>query len=411
MAEITAAERRATVAHVLRRATFAAHPDTIEFWADKPTTELLEWVIEAKPMAIEPGSQPTKDDWEPLHRGWLNRMRDPQGGLHEKLVWFWHDHLPVSSDKAGDPRVLWTYQRRLRDNAFGGFRTLLRELTTDAAVLAFLDGAGSTAQDPNENYARELMELYTMGRGNYSEDDVRAGARALAGWWVDNDKNYQVNFSAEDALWTGEEVTFLGRSGRLGVDDVIDAVTRHEATAPFIAGKLWEYFVGTPPDDSTRKDLAGRFSGSDLSIKGLAADILRSEAFLKSRRSRPRYPIEWYIGAVVATDPAQEIEPWYLEMLGQQPYKPPSVAGWPAGRRWLGAEQVLARAAVVGSLNLAWEPNGRDPIPEVLRRCGIHDASPATQSAMAKAARATEEWAWPVTLFTTALCSPEFVLA
>ena len=192
---------------------------------------------------------------------------------------------------------------------------------------------------------------------------------------------------------------------------MVDAVTKHDACAPFIAGRLYEYFVGVQPDDGTRRDLADKFRASNLSIKGITADILRSEAFLNTRRSRPRYPIEWYMGAVTATDPAQEASPWLLEQLGQQPYKPPSVAGWPTGKRWLGAEQMLGRAAVVGNLQISWKPEGRDPIPEVLRRCGIDDASPATQAAMAKAARGTDDWAWPIALFTTALCSPEFALA
>ncbi len=411
MGTATVAEQRSVVAHVLRRATFVARPETIDEWAGKPTKDLIESLVEAKPLAVEPASQPGKDDWEGLHNGWVNQMRNPRAGVHEKLIWFWHMHLPVSSDKVGDPRPLWTYQGRLRDRALGGFKDLIRELTTDAAVLGFLDGDGSTAQDPNENFARELMELYTIGRGNYSEDDVRAGARALAGWSVDNDKNYEVRFTPESAMWTGEQVTYLGRTGKLGVDDVIDAVTSHEACAPFIVGKLWEYFVGTPPDDATRRDLAEKFRGSNLSIKSITGDILRSEGFLNSRRSRAKYPIEWFIGAVVATDPGQDASPWHLEQLGQQPFKPPSVAGWPGAKRWLGAEQVLGRAAVVGSLQISWKPEGRDPIPEVLRRCGIDDASPTTMTAMAKAARATDDWAWPIALFTTALCSPEFALA
>ena len=153
---------------------------------------LLEWALDAAPLPSDPEEGIGEDDYDALLNGWIRQLRHPEAALHERLTWFWHGHLTTSTDKASFVPALWRQQRLLRRHALGNFRDLLRDITTDAAMLVYLDGDGSVADAPNENFSRELMELFTLGRGSYGEADVRAGARALAGWSVDTEDGWKV---------------------------------------------------------------------------------------------------------------------------------------------------------------------------------------------------------------------------
>ena len=413
----------ALVSHVLRRTSFGATPDRIAEFADLgegAAAAAIEWATNAPPRAILPENA-GKDDWDLALRGWTDNIRSPEGGLHEKLTWFWHGHFTTSSLRVGNVGLLHAQQKLLRTHAGGSFRDLMRAVTTDAAMLLYLDGSGSSVEAPNENFSRESMELFTLGRGNYTEADVKSGALALAGWEADYESG-TVKQLEERTL--GGEVVFLGRRGRLGVDEIVDTLCGHPACAPFVAGKLYAYLVGVAPTPERLGTLADGFRKSGLKIQPLVADILHGEEFLRSRLNRPRYPIEWWPAALAALGPVREGEeadmnPWVLEQLDQLPHRPPNVAGWPPGPRWLSASQQLTRASYAWSV--AWkvrpiEPSGgTDLVGATLVRCGLHEVSAATRKVLADTALATAGAADAASvsrrMLTTALCSPEFALA
>jgi uncharacterized protein (DUF1800 family) len=283
--------------------------------------------------------------------------------------------------------------------------------------LLYLDGSGSVASAPNENYAREVMELFALGRGNYTENDVKAGAVALAGWHADYETG-DVTFDETKA--SASVVEFLGRSGKLRVDDVVDALVSHSNCAPFIASKIFTYLVGVAPSKERTEHLGKILKSRKYQITPLLEEIVHDPNFLLARMNRPRYPIEWFVAAVDAIgqprdNEESDIAPWTLEQLDQLPFKPPNVAGWPPGPKWLSASQQLARAAYVWASSSKMRPiEEKDPVAHVLRRCGIYECSDATRAVLRESSRAQPgESAFTTSrrLMTVALLSPEFAMA
>jgi uncharacterized protein (DUF1800 family) len=422
MAQETA---HALVSHVIRRLTFSPTKDLVERFAKGAASpqaaakSAIEWALAAPPKPLTPETLP-EDGWDPSLRGWLGNMSSPESGLHEKMTWFWHSHFANSSEKVGNQNMLHAQQGLFRKHALGNFGKLLREISTDPAMLLYLDGSGSNVSAPNENYAREVMELFTLGRGSFSEDDVKSGALALAGWNVDYETG-KVTFDVAAAL--GGEVLFLGRRGRLGVDEVVATLLAHPNCAPFVASKIYIYIAGAPPTKERAAELGKVFRSSNYEIAPLLADIVNNPEFLTQRLNRPRYPIEWFIAAYGALgtprDDAKDggdIQPWNLQQLDQLPYKPPNVAGWPPGPKWLSPSQQLTRLAYAWGNSWWIRPiEGSDLVATVLQRCALHEVSEATRAALHDAALATAGSADALSvsrrLLTAALCSPEFSLA
>ncbi len=411
------------VAHVLRRLTFSPDPSIIDRFVKGATSPqaaaqaAIDWAQGASPLPLNPSTLPD-DGWDPALRGWIDNMRSPDAGLHEKMTWFWHGHFATSSEKVGNQKLLHAQQGLFRTHATGNFAALLREITTDPAMLLYLDGAGSSVEAPNENYARESMELFTIGRGNFTEADVKAGALVLAGWQVDYETG-KVTLDEGQAL--GGEVRFLGRQGRLSVDDYVATLLAHPNCAPFVASKIYAYIVGQQPSKERAAELGDVFRSAKYEIAPLLAGIVNGPEFLEHRLNRPRFPIEWFIAAVGALGEPREgedddISPWTLEQLDQLPYKPPNVAGWPAGPKWLSASQQLGRAAYAWGNSWKMRPiEGTNMVAAALKRCGIHECSESTKAALHEAAMATagsaDALAVSRRLITAALLSPEFALA
>ncbi len=416
----------ALVAHVLRRCAIAPTPATVSRFASSApdprsaANAALDWVLSAAPRPIQP-PQINRDGWEANLVGWTTNLRSADAGLHERMTWFWHGHFPVGGGKVGNLPMMHANQQLLRTHAMGNFSTLLHQLLNDPATLIMLDLAGSSVAAPNENFARELMELFTTGPGVYTEDDVKAAALALAGIEVDYD-TAKITRNPERAL--GGEVVFLGRRGRLSPEDVIDTVLAHEATAPFVAGKIHHHLAGVQPSPEIRADLANIFRTSGWEIKPVVERIVRSEAFLESRLNRPKFPIEWWVGALGSLLPyrsgeSTDVNTWFLHDLNQMPNDPPNVAGWPISNRWLSSDQQLARASYVRSTS--WRcaplvvPAGGDLVSATLARCSLYEVSDRTLNVLRNAAIAVAGQADELTisrrLITAALCSPEFALA
>jgi Protein of unknown function (DUF1800) len=416
----------ALVAHVLRRCAIAPDAARVARFVEGASNPqaaagaAIEWALATPAQPILP-KRVGQDDWDPILTGWTDNLRSPGAGLHERMTWFWHGHFTTSSEKIGQLPMLHAQQQLLRTHALGNFAAMLRAVTQDPAMMFFLDLAGSTAQAPNENFARELMELFTMGSGTYTEDDVKAGALALAGWNVDYE-TAKITRSPEQSL--GGEVVFLGRRGKLGVEEVLDTILAHEATAPHVVSKMWAHLVGGRPSPNRLRDLASSFRSSGYEIRPVVEEIVRSEEFLASRLSRPKFPIEWWVSAVLAMGPVRDgedtnLNPWVLNELGQLPHRPPNVAGWPISPRWLSADQQLTRAAYIRSISWRMRPlavsSGGDLVEATLQRCSLHEVSDRTRTVLRDAARAVAGQADELTisrrLLTTAVCSPEFALA
>jgi uncharacterized protein (DUF1800 family) len=421
---MSTASSEALVAHVLRRCSIAPDPERVaRFVRNAPdpraaANAAIDWALSAAPRPIQPAQQ-RRDDWEGALNGWTDNLRSRDAGLHERMTWFWHGLFATGSDKVGNLVMLNAQQRLFRTHALGNYGALLRQMVTDPALMVYLDMAWSSVEAPNENMARELMELFTIGPGNYTEDDVKSGALALAGYELDYD-NVVVTKNPKRSL--GGEVVFLGQRGRFGVDEIVQILLAHPATAPHIAGKLHHHLVGVTPSAERAAALGGVFRAAGYEIKPLVEAIVRSEEFLTSRLNRPKFPIEWWAGALHALTPFrssedQRVNPWVLSSLGQLPHRPPNVAGWPISTKWFSSDQQISRASYVRSLSWRMTPivAAPDLVTATLARCCLHEVSDRTRAILNEAALATAGNADELTisrrLIAAALLSPEFAIA
>ncbi|WP_019929932.1 DUF1800 family protein [Nocardia sp. BMG111209] len=406
-------EERANIAHILRRTTFGPLPGAVESRLGQDADRVVGTVLAAPP--VTPGlprfDEESDDDTAGPLAIWLQAMRHPAAGVHEKLVWFWHAHLTSSHEKVDSWQLMWDQHLLLRRHALGNFRTLLDAVTVDPAMLRYLDGDGSDAKAPNENYGRELMELFALGHGNYSQAEVRAAATALAGWSVG--ENLEVRFDRQSAA-----VLPGMMFGRLvsGARDVVDAVCDHPACARFVAAALHRFFLGTDPSPERLDDLAAVFRTANLEIAPLVSAILHDDSFPAARETRPRYPIEWVVAALSACgidDAATAYDT--LTALGQVPFAPPSVAGWPTGPQWLAPSCAVARSALaVRAPALPEIAGAADPVAAAFARAGLYRPSATTTSAARELhvrLRDREPLQRSAVLLALILASPEFALA
>lgn len=412
----------AAVAHVLRRCSFAADPAEIDRWTPRGPQELVESLLandrihaltEDEVLAPFGGDLEDVDDDEVL-TAFFDQLMSGENQLHERLVWFWHTHFTTSFESSAIALV-WIQHQLVRRMAFGSFVDLAKAMTVDAAMLLYLDGAGSYGDNPNENYAREFLELFTLGRNaGYTEEDVRAAARIFSGWHVDWEDG-SVSFDPDTHY--SRPVTFMGQRRRWNMDSLIEFVCEQPACHRHIARQLYQYFVGAELGDDRADELAAVFVEHDLQIKPLLAEILRGQDFLDARYERVRQPLEWLTGAMhaVGFDTVADAggQYWHIDVLGQVPFRPPNVAGWPFDDRWASTSQIVARTGVL----LDWElpastiDQVEPTVDSVLHRCGIVDPSTSTRDALDAIESAVSEFDYRLELlFVTALTSPEFTL-
>lgn len=395
----------ALVAHLLRRLTFGPRPGEIDRYVGMDAGDIVRSLLDAPPLEPDPPGLGTDDDYTVLLRWWVDVMSSPDAGLHERMVWCWHGHVTSSLDQA-EPLFMYRQHELLRRHALGNFRDLMQEIAVDPAMLWWLDGAGSNAAAPNENFAREAMELFTLGRGSFTEADVRAASEAFAGWWVDEDG--EVRF--DEASGPQRSVELLGRQVA-STAEAIDALCDHDACAPFVAGEVHEALSGTQPSDERRAELAGVFRDSGLEIRPLVEAIITHDSFFDRSTPRPRTPVEWWVAMRHLY--AVALEPWALDQLGQVPFAPPNVAGWPGHDRWISAGAMFAKAQL--ALDSAWDVGtlgDDDPVGELLTRAGLVEVSDATRSMLDEAAQRVEGRRDRATvLHALVAMTPEFSLA
>jgi uncharacterized protein (DUF1800 family) len=365
---------RAAIAHVLRRTTFGPFPGMPEDLARYGVDATVDMVLAAAPL--QPGAAVFDEDADNNANGpawqWLRLMANPAAGVHEKMVWFWHGHLTSSHDKVATWDLMWRQHLLLRHHALGNFRVLLQAVTVDGAMLQYLDGDGSTAQSPNENYGRELMELFALGRGNYTQRDVRAAATALSGWTVEDGSAPRFDPSASNS----HPVALLGRQV-VNASDVVDVVCDDPACARFVAANIHRYLVGIDPSPDRLGELAEVFARANLEIGPLVEAIVRHRDFLAATFTRPRYPVEWVTAALAVCgidDPGLAYDT--MAALGQSPFYPPNVAGWPPGSRWVSPSCAVTRAALaVGAPAIPEIAAAADPVTAAFKRAAIYHPS------------------------------------
>ena len=295
----------------------------------------------------------------------------------------------------------------LRRHALGNFRDLMQEITIDPAMLWWLDGDGSTAESPNENYAREVDGAVHARSRQATPRPMCVPARWRS---PGGGSTRPAKARYDEATGPQRAVDLLGRSVSSAAE-AIDTLCDHPACAPFIAGKVHAALTGAPPGEGRRAELAAVFAGSGLDIGALVEAIVTHESFLDRSAPRPRTPVEWWVAMRHLY--AMDIEPWALEGLGQLPFYPPNVAGWPGNDRWISAGSTFAKAQL--AMDAAWDVGtlaDDDPAGEVLQRAGIVEVSDATRALLDDAASAVEGRRDRATvLHALVAMTPEFSLA
>ncbi|HYC63761.1 MAG TPA: DUF1800 domain-containing protein, partial [Reyranellaceae bacterium] len=288
---------------------------------------------------------PLREEGRQLRNWWIEELLATDQPLVERMVLFWHGHFTSSLNKTRYPSSLYWQNTTFRANAFGNFATLLKAMARDPAMLLYLDGVRNVARQPNENFARELLELFTLGEGNYSEADIKAAARAFTGWSIDRETgHFAFNRDAHD---DGEK-TFLGQTGRLGGEEIIEILLKHPRTAELIVEKLWREFVSLTPEPAEVKRLAAAFRSGGYEVKPLLRDIFLSASFRDpaNHAALIKSPVDLVIGTVrVLGLPVQEKTTVgrMMQNLGQNLFNPPNVKGWSGGEAWITTYTLLQR--------------------------------------------------------------------
>ena len=286
----------------------------------------------------------SRDDLKNLNIRWMEEMINSESQLREKMSLFWHGHFAC--------RVINSYFQQellqtVRTNALGSFADLLKAVSKSPSMLQFLNNQQNKKSHPNENFAREVMELFTMGRGNYTENDVKEAARAFTGWGF----NLQGEFMFRKFQHDEGSKTFLGKTGNFNGDDILDMLLQQQQTANYITKKIYRYLVNDTVDDEKVEWLSKRFYNNNYDISKLLEDIFTSDWFYSQKNigTHIKSPIELMVGIrrflplQLDNDNSQVL---FQKVLGQVLFYPPNVAGWPGGKNWIDSSTLMVRLQI-----------------------------------------------------------------
>jgi uncharacterized protein (DUF1800 family) len=298
---------------------------------------------------------------EDLKAWWIQRMAESPKPLEEKMALFWHGHFATSAQKTRYSEPIYDLNALFRSHATGNFKELTIAVGQSASMLDYLDNRKSTKEHPNENWARELMELFTLGVGNYSEDDIKASARAFTGWTTRGD-GFEYNLPVHD---TGEK-TFMGHTGQLDGWDIIDIIFDQPAASTFLCTKLYKYFVQEDPDMAVVDAMAKTFRESGFEVRPVLQELFASAAFYRPEvmGSQVKSPAQFVVQ--LADDLGLERPPYNqlargTRLLGQDLFYPPNVKGWDGNRAWINANNLLLRYNLPPEVVRATERNAARP--------------------------------------------------
>ena len=381
------------MAHLMRRAGFGATPDELDTLVALGYEKAVARLLHPEDASGQP-QPPASIDQDIIRRyhvdqnslmliessqaNWLYRMINTQRPLEEKMSLFWHGLFATAYGKLNHAKAVVNQTETFRRCGLGHFHTLLLEMARDPAMIFRLDNKDNHKDAPNENFGRELLELFSMGIGNYTEDDVKSCARAFTGWTIAN-AGYMSIRASRDSIWPygrldwqflyepgghdhGEK-TFLGQTGPFNGEDIIDMICRHPATARFIAGKLYDFFVADVPDHSAIQELADEFTRTQGHIGQVMRTLFLSSRFKSEevRFARVKSPAEMVVGAARLAG-SHKTADWSIvnlaldaNFMGQEILNPPSVEGWHTGAEWVDTgtlvERVNAAGKDLGDLN------------------------------------------------------------
>ena len=357
--------------HLLNRAGFGASPGEIAEFSQLPREQAVEkllrtarsvaaqsapaWVKEGitPPRQLRDGGEEARKAFqqEQVRRGfelrgwWLAEMIATSSPLLERMTLFWHNHFVSSQQKVKYVQLMYRQNVLLRQHALGNFAGLLHTASKDPAMIIYLDSASNRKGQPNENFAREVMELFTMGEGQYGEADIREAARAFTGWSIDPETG---EYRWRPFVHDDGAKTVLGKTGNFDGDAVLDILLARPATAEFITRKLWREFVSPDPDEREVKRIAARFRDSGYDIRTALRWILLSPAFwsAEARGSLVKSPVDLVVGTLRSFQfETGDVLPFAIVTagLGQNLFAPPNVKGWPGGEAWINSSTLLAR--------------------------------------------------------------------
>jgi uncharacterized protein (DUF1800 family) len=361
------------MAHLYRRAGFGASAAELRAAMDRGLDATLDSLlnyesveddVDLKLAQLNPPLDLSK--LKDLQTWWLFRMLNTRRPLLEKMTFFWHNHFATAISKVEDAGLMLQQNQVLRANALGNFRLMLINISRDPAMLIWLDGNLNRKGAPNENFARELMELFTMGIGNYTERDVKEAARAFTGWQFLKDRTTgATTFFRNDSQHDNGSKTVLGKTGNLDGTDVIDLLAGRPETARFLATKLFKLFIHDSPTPEQVEPYAQIYLNSNFEILPVVRALLTSTLFSSDDGylAKVKSPVEFVIGALKQLSPEASIAtlPAETARMGQELFNPPTVKGWDGGTTWINSTTMLARMNFANNLVLARGSTGVNP--------------------------------------------------
>jgi uncharacterized protein (DUF1800 family) len=324
-----------------------ADPD----WA-KPDTTRTERFLAARRAGEEERRKLQREEQQSqrqhmmeLRGWWLRRMAHGPRPLQEKMVLFWHGHFATSVEKVRDAYLMWRQNELFRRMAMGNWLEMLIEVGQDPAMLVWLDQAQSRKEHPNENFAREVMELFALGEGHYTEKDISEAARALTGWSYDRASE---KFVERPMFHDSGSKTLFGQTGEFDGQDVMEKIVAQPQAARFITAKLWNFFAGEMPSEELTTALAAAFRSAGNNFKPVLRTMFLSEEFYAPSvvRNQVKSPVQWLVGSARVLE--RELPPPIIcfgltRNLGQDLFAPPNVKGWDGGLSWITTNNLLAR--------------------------------------------------------------------
>ena len=393
------------------RSKILSPPSTVSFVTPPELTDLGPRPAPNSPDVVE-FSRQLRYQNQLLFLWWLDEMVTSPHTLQEKMTWFWHGHWATSVGKVNYALPMFNQNVTMRKYALGNFADFSKAMFSDGALQVWLDGQENTVKAPNENFSREMMELFTLGVNRYTETDVKELARAFTGYQVSRSSGL-VTFNARRR--DTAPVTVLSKTAAMSPEEVIAHLVAQNNSALFVAERIWYRFVSSQEPLPQDHPMVKAFANRD--IYALMKSLIESTALSQQQYSMVKSPVEWFIGIcrALTITPSKLPSPTkligYLEKLSQVPFSPPNVGGWPVDQAWLSSASAQYRVSFATSLIGEADLSALAAIPTVRRPAyladllGVVEWSTRTSYAM----RSVRDN--PQKLFVTAVCSPEYVVS